>query len=75
MGTATMAKKKAAATAKIEEAAGPRKTALTLKGSPEWREWLEGFAKSTRMPISTLVDHALVKYAQEMGYAAKAPER
>jgi hypothetical protein len=48
---------------------------LTIKGTDEWREWLEGLSKHLRTPTSTIVDHALVRYAKESGYQAEAPER
>ena len=52
-----------------------RRTVLTIKGTDEWREWLDGFGKHLRTPTSTIVDHALVRYAKETGYAPEAPER
>jgi hypothetical protein len=54
---------------------GPRRTVLTIKGTDEWREWLEGLGDFLRTPTSTVVDHALVKYAREVGYAREAPKR
>jgi hypothetical protein len=54
---------------------GPRRTVLTIKGTEEWRVWLERFGKHLRTPTSTIVDHALVRYAKEMGFAEEAPER
>lgn len=54
---------------------GPRRTVLTIKGTDAWRVWLEGLGKHLRTPTSTVVDHALVKYAEEVGYSAKPPER
>lgn len=54
---------------------GPRRTVLTIKGTDEWRLWLEGLGEHLRTPTSTIVDHALVRYAKEMGYIAEAPKR
>ena len=54
---------------------GPRKTVLTIKGTDEWRVWLEGLGDFLRTPTSTVVDHALVKYAKEVGYTREAPKR
>lgn len=54
---------------------GARRTVLTIKGTEEWRIWLEGLGKHLRTPTSTIVDHALVRYAKEVGYTAEAPER
>lgn len=74
MSTGTMAKKRVVKKAPAPEP-GPRRTVLTIKGTEEWREWLEGLSKHLRTPTSTIVDHALVRYAKEMGYQAEAPER
>jgi hypothetical protein len=54
---------------------GPRRTVLTIKGTDEWREWLEGLGEFLRTPTSTVVDHALVRYAKEVGYDKEAPRR
>jgi hypothetical protein len=54
---------------------GPRRTVLTIKGTEEWRAWLEGLGVHLRTPTSTIVDHALVRYAKEMGYTKEAPPR
>lgn len=60
----------------VEETADrPRRTVLTIKGTDEWREWLTGLSKALRMPTSTIVDHALIKYAKDQGYTVEAPER
>ncbi len=72
MGVATMAKKQAG---KKPEVPGPRRTVLTIKGTDEWAEWLAGLGEFLRTPTSTVVDHALVKYAKEVGYTAEAPKR
>jgi hypothetical protein len=52
-----------------------RLTVLTIKGTPAWKEWLEGFGRHLRAPLSTVVDQALVRYAKETGYKPEAPER
>jgi hypothetical protein len=70
-----MAKKRPAKTRVGAAEPGPRRTVLTIKGTDEWRVWLEGLAKHLRTPISTIVDHALVRHAKEMGYEPEAPER
>lgn len=71
-----MAKKKAtAATTKARADDGPRQTVLTIKGTPEWKAWLDDLGDHCRMPASTIVDHALVKYAKEMGFQKEAPRR
>jgi len=54
---------------------GRRRTVLTIKGTDEWREWLEGLGDHLRTQTSTIVDHALIRYAKEVGYAREAPRR
>jgi hypothetical protein len=67
-----MAKKPARQT---EEESGPKRTVLTIKGSPEWKAWFERFSDFVRTPGSTLVDHALIRHAREMGFTEEAPKR
>jgi hypothetical protein len=68
-----MAKKRSVQAKALEP--GPRRTVLTIKGTDEWRTWLEELSRFLRTPTSTLVDHALVRYAKEMGFEREAPER
>jgi hypothetical protein len=75
LSTATMAKKRPVKAAGPASSPGPRRTVLTIKGTDEWRVWLEGLGKHLRTPTSTIVDHALVRYAKEVGYDVPAPER
>jgi hypothetical protein len=70
-----MAKPKARPKGRPAASSGPRRTVLTIKGTDEWREWLEGLSDFLRTPTSTIVDHALVRYAKEMGYQTAAPKR
>ena len=71
-----MAKKRAPEPAPaVATSQGPRRTVLTIKGTDEWREWLERLGKHLRTPASTIVDHALVRYAKEMGFKEEPPER
>jgi hypothetical protein len=73
METPPMTKKKPEA--KPPTAPGPRRTVLTIKGTDEWRGWLERLGEHLRTPASTIVDHALVRYAREMGFKEEAPKR
>lgn len=68
-----MAKKKASVP--VPTVAGPRRTVLTIKGTDQWKGWLERLGKHLRTPTSTIVDHALVRYAKEMGFEESPPER
>lgn len=71
METATLGRKK-----KTKEPDPNRKpVALTIKGDPEWRIWLEEASAHCRMSVSAFVDVACAKYAKSEGFARKPPER
>jgi hypothetical protein len=71
-----MAKKRTAPKAgKQSTEPGPRSTVLTIKGTEEWKEWLNGLSDHLRIPTSTIVDLALVRYAKESGYTKEPPKR
>jgi hypothetical protein len=72
LGTVIVAKKKTGAGAK--KAAAPA-IAVTLRGSPEWKAWVEGFAEDRRLDVAKLIDRALIEYAKAEGYTPKAPPR
>jgi TolB-like protein len=71
MGSAMMAKKKAA-----RPAAADRKTiAVTIKGSPAWKDWIDGLADHCRLDVAKVIDLAVVRFAEAEGYNQKAPQR
>jgi hypothetical protein len=72
MGPATMAKKK---TARSKPAADRKSIAVTIKGSPEWKEWIDGLAEHCRLDVAKVIDLAVVEYAKAEGYDPKAPQR
>jgi hypothetical protein len=49
--------------------------AVTLRGSPEWKEWLEGLAFHCRLDVAKVIDRALIDYAKKEGYGREAPRR
>lgn len=53
----------------------PRPTALTIKGRPEWRAWVERAAAFCRTDATKLVDAALVEYLKQRGFDEPAPRR
>jgi hypothetical protein len=78
METAAMARAKA--TSKAPGKAPPRRadakpTAVTVKGSPEWREWVNRGAKHCRTEVAKVIDAALVDYFKARGFTEEAPER
>lgn len=52
-----------------------KETVLALKGSEEFRAWLEGLAAHMRLPLSIVMEHALVVYAKQEGYDPEPPKR
>lgn len=72
MGLAVMAKKSAARS----KPASDRKTiAVTIKGSPEWKDWIDGLADHCRLDVAKVIDRAVIEYAKTEGYDRKAPQR
>ena len=53
----------------------PRPTALTIKGRPEWRDWVDRGAEFCRTDVAKLVDAALVEYLKQRGFGEPAPKR
>jgi hypothetical protein len=49
--------------------AGPaRETVVALKGSPEWKAWLDGFAGHCRLGLADTIEQSLLSYAKERIY-------
>jgi hypothetical protein len=71
--TGTLMAKKKAVPATPDPAV--RKVVFQMKGSEEWKNWLDELAKTLRMPSSAVVDNALVMYAKAQGFTKPAPER
>jgi len=53
----------------------PKRPGMSLKGSPEWREWVKSFAKYMNMPATIVVDQALKQYAKANGFDEPFPGR
>jgi hypothetical protein len=50
--------------------AGPaRETVVALKGSPEWKAWLDGFAGHCRLGLADTIEQSLLYYAGERDFA------
>jgi hypothetical protein len=49
--------------------------AVTLRGDPDWKQWLLGLADHCRLDVATLIDKALVHYAKDEEYNQPAPLR
>jgi len=49
--------------------AGPaRETVVALKGSQEWKAWLDGFADHCRLGLADTIEQSLLSYAKEREY-------
>lgn len=54
---------------------GARRLAMTIKAYPEWKEWLEEFARTHGYPtLASVIDDALVQLAKSENYPLP-PER
>jgi hypothetical protein len=73
MDAATMAQPKAKT--QTASKAAPKPTALTIKGNPDWREWVDQGASFCRTDVAKLVDAALVDYLKAKGFTKLPPER
>lgn len=68
-----MAKKKAPVRSPDQWSRKP--LALQVRGSAEWKGWVEELAGYDRTTAADLVDRALTRYAREIGYGKEPPER
>jgi hypothetical protein len=50
-------------------------TAITIRGSKEWREWLERGAEHCLTDVSKLVDVAVSQYLKAQGFDETRPKR
>jgi hypothetical protein len=50
-----------------------RETVVALKGSTEWKAWLDGFSIHCRLGLADTMEQSLLYYAEERGY--KAPPK
>jgi hypothetical protein len=69
-----MAKKRTQPKVKSSESS-QRATVLTIRGTQEWREWLERAANHCRVTSSTLVDIAVAKFVKDQGFEEPPPKR
>jgi hypothetical protein len=71
MGVALVAKKKT-----TKPVVGKTSSiAVTLRGSPEWKAWVEALARHARLDVAKVIDRALVDFAAKEGFDQEAPER
>src|SRR3954447_19084816 len=46
---------------------------FSIRGTPEWREWLRRFAAHQRVTPTALVDQALAEVARRVGFVEPPP--
>jgi hypothetical protein len=63
-----MAKKQAASAPPAAVASDVRISVYNLKGSPEYRDWLNGLSKKSLINSSAIIRDALSRWAKERGY-------
>jgi hypothetical protein len=50
--------------------AGPmRGTVVAMRGSPEWKAWLDGFAGHCRLGLADTIEQSLLCYAKQREYS------
>jgi uncharacterized protein (DUF1778 family) len=52
-----------------------RPVAVVIKGSAEWKAWLEEAADHCRTTVSAFLDTAAVEYAMVRGFKKEPPKR
>jgi hypothetical protein len=58
------------------EAGRVRSAVLMIRGTPEWKAWVEELAEADRAPsLNELIDRALVAYARQIKFRKPAPRR
>ena len=53
----------------------PRVSAVTIKGTPEWKAWVERAADHCRDSVSAMFDKAVTEYAKKNGFEEPPPRR
>lgn len=66
LGTMLMAKRKAPETKDAPK--DDRVAVVVLKGSHEYRDWLNAISKDTLIPVASIVRDAVAKWAVQRGY-------
>jgi hypothetical protein len=68
-----MGKKRAATQAPEPPLKGTQPNAITIRGSAEWKEWLERFAARMRVKPTAIIDLALAKLAEQERFTEPPP--
>ncbi len=68
-----MARKKKPADSVKESASKP--LAIQMRGSSEWKQWLEELAEFDRSTVADVVDRAIAAHARAIGFPKPPPAR
>jgi hypothetical protein len=49
--------------------------AFAVRGSSEWRQWVQALAEFDRATVADVVDRAVAAHARKIGFSPKPPER
>lgn len=60
---------------KAGEPERPNYPVLCVRGSLEWKEWVDEFSAFLRLRNADAVDQALVEFAKAKGFERPAPKR
>lgn len=52
----------------MADASGQKPLVVQMRGSREWKVWLEGLAARERLSVANLIDRILTQYAKEIGF-------
>lgn len=53
----------------------PAHPIFSIRGSSEWKAWVDKLADHVRLRSADLIDQALVEYAKTHGFEEKPPKR
>jgi hypothetical protein len=70
--SATGPKKKAG---RPKDPIGAKRNVIAMRGTEEWRDWLNELADASRLPATILIDHALMEFAKNHGFKKPMPKR
>ena len=62
-------------TGRPKAAEAPKHNVLSIRGSTEWRDWLNDLSEHCRSKAADVIDRALVLYAKQEGFTKPAPKR
>jgi hypothetical protein len=68
-----MAKKRPAKPELAPVTKGTQPNAITIRGSAEWKDWLDRFASKMRVKPTAIIDLALAKLAEQERFAEPPP--